>query len=619
MKPRPPAVPAWSSGAGVRSSEGCGVEAGRGWPAARAFWPPAVLTAAVVLAILVLPTGAEIARQDDWAYQQVVQRWLDRGQFQYLGWSDPSLVAQAAWGALFALIFGPGMAPLRASTIVLAWLGVLALYGVARRCGASRPVALVAAGVLLFHPLYLALGWSYNTDVPYVALALMAVWSLARALGGQGVLPFVIPGLFIAAAYLVRQQGLLLAVAAAIGGPAIWSTPRGRTPRVAAAVCLLAPALLAVAFHLALIRGAEGMASLTGWTNRPVLAGLPAQTSWPGVLAGITREGVANLLTAALPLLPLAVLAGVRDPGHRVSVGSRWVVWIVTFAVSLAAAVWLMSLQPRLQVGWPFQGTTLREFGLFRLTPGTGRWTWPMAGRVALTLGAVITVAALAVTAIRLARHARHEAAARLPALVLVLALVQWLPGLTLRAVYARYALPLLPGLVVVAVAGRRAGRRATGVAVALLLLFAGLSLEWTRASFDRQQARWEVASELVKKGVPPAGISVDFAWQGAHLYLVAVDSLGARPPYDLEAGAPWSSMLFYRYAVSENRDELAPAPRRTYRSFLKRVPTEVGVRPVGGTGANGLRDLVPRSVVRPGAGEAASGRGGGGDRPAPA
>lgn len=618
MKRRPPAVPAWSSEAGVRSSEGGGVEAAGGGPAVRALWPPAVLTAAVVLAILVLPTGAEIARQDDWAYQQVVQRWLDRGEFRYLGWSDPSLVAQAAWGALFALIFGPGMVPLRASTIVLAWLGVLALYGLARRCGASRPVALVAAGVLLFHPLYLALSWSYNTDVPYVALALMAVWSLARALGGQGALPFVIPGLFIAAAYLVRQQGLLLAVAAALGGPVIWSTPRGRTPRLAAAACLLAPALLAVAFHLALIRGAEGMASLTGWTNRPVLAGFPAPTSWPGVLAGITREGVANLLTAALPLLPLAVLAGVRDPGHRASAGNRWV-WVVTFAAFLAAAVWLMSLQPRLQVGWPFQGTTLREFSLFRLTPGSGRWTWPMAGRAALTLGAVIAVAALAVMAIRLARRARHEAAARLPALVLALALVQWLPGLALRAVYARYALPLLPGLVVVAVAGRRAGRWTTGVAVALTLLFAGLSLEWTRASFDRQQARWEVASELVRRGVPPAGISVDFAWQGTHLYLVAVDSLGARPPYDLESGAPWSPLLFYRYAVSENRDELAPAPRRTYRSFLKQGPTEVGVRPVGGTGTNELRDPMPRSVVRPGAGAAASGRGGGSDRPAPA
>ena len=571
--------------------------------------PPAVLSLGVLAAVLVLPTGAEIARNDDWAYEQTVRAWLDSGTFRYLGWNDPSLVAQAVWGALFALLFGPGFVPLRVSTIVLAWLGTLAFYGLARRCGASRAVGTIAAARILLQPLYIGLAWTFNTDVPYLALSLLATWLLVRALDGTRARNFLWPGLVIAAAYLVRQQGLPLAVAAAGGSVLCWRRSIGARGaesrpepmgRLAVVALLIVPVASAVGVHLALLRGSEGLASFAGWSNRPVIFDGGGVGRFVEVFPAVVGEGTANLLTASLPLFPLLALIHVRAR-ERGSHRHEFVIWSLAFATAAAAAFWLMRDQPPMQPGWPFQGIALSEFVLFRLPRRAFAWSSELVGRGALTLCSVIVVASLATLVVRVARRAICERSARMATLVLGLAVLQWLPGIMLQAVYVRYALPLLPALILVVVADRPAGRARFITAVVATAVMAGLSAEWNRASLERQEARWSVARELVATGVPPGAISVDFAWQGAHLYQVAVDSLGIRPPYDLESGPPWMPLIYYQYVVREVESELEPAPRRSYRSFLARDARTVGVRPVGAKVPRAAGTLsLPGRRIRP-------------------
>jgi len=112
-----------------------------------------VLTLGYLLLLVLIPPAYEVPQNDDWAYFLTIQQWFETGRLQHLGWNDPTLLSQVLWGALFAKLFGLSYTSLRLSTLVLSWLGVLALYGILRRAGTSRVGALLGAGVLLFNPI----------------------------------------------------------------------------------------------------------------------------------------------------------------------------------------------------------------------------------------------------------------------------------------------------------------------------------------------------------------------------------------------------------------------------------------------------------------------------------
>ena len=97
--------------------------------------------------------------------------------------------------------------------------------------------------MLLLNPIYLTLSYSFNTDVPFVALATAAMWAFLRAHDRETGAGFVAAGTLMACAFLVRQQGLVL-VAAALGFLVVNAWPRGRKLR--AGGLLAAPTLLAM-------------------------------------------------------------------------------------------------------------------------------------------------------------------------------------------------------------------------------------------------------------------------------------------------------------------------------------------------------------------------------------
>jgi hypothetical protein len=145
-----------------------------------------------------------------------VKTLVEGGGVTLPGCISTNIIAQVFWGALFCLPFGFSFAALRISTLTLAIIGVVALYGLLREVDAGRGMALFGALLLAFNPLYFELSYTFMPDVPFVAISVLALYFLVR--GMRRKLPLEIAaGLFFACvALLIRQNGLAIFIAFAL-------------------------------------------------------------------------------------------------------------------------------------------------------------------------------------------------------------------------------------------------------------------------------------------------------------------------------------------------------------------------------------------------------------------
>lgn len=563
-----------------------------------AAWPGLALGAAYLFIVVWISPRYEVPQNDDWAYLQTLQIWAETGELRHLGWNDPTLVFQAMWGRVLASAFGLNYTSLRLSTLMLSWLGVLALFGILRHLGISRAMSLLGSGVMLFNPVYLTLSYSFNTDVPYVALATAATWLFLRALDRSSMRSFMVAGIVLACSYLVRQQALGIAVVATtyllFGWRAGGANPKHWKRRIGAIAGTVGPTLVAATAY----RGWAQSAALGPWTVQ--LSSLPTVLTDPSfevvgdTLFQVAYEGSGILLDVGLLLFPLAVLGlGAGLGPFRENRLLRWCLPI-SLVLMAAFAIWLtfdlsalplvgdsLRGQPEkfgLPHGWPYVGNYLTRGGSLPIW-GAASYL-PSHAWQCFTWVAPLLTAWFLTTLARAVGEARRDSAGTNAALVLAFGLAQFLPSLLLASVYDRYFLVALPAAIVVGCRWGAVGRKGIAAGILALLILAAGAAEWTRAYVDRSRANWEVAKELTTRGISPAEIEAGFEWAGAHLYLKAVRSLGVGPPYDLEAGYPWDPLVTRRYVVQEWRTEplAATSVRRSYRGFLSRETRWVGV-----------------------------------------
>ena len=178
------------------------------------FGPVAAVVAAYGATIALLPR-VDVPVGDDWAYARTVERFIHGDGFHILDATVATLVLQALWGAAVTSVVGFSYVTLRLSTVALAALGAVALYGLCRTLGASRPWSAVAAAAWLFHPLAYALSNSFMSDAGFAGLLLTATLFYVRGLCGEREVPrWVVAGSAVAAAaFLFRQQGALIPAA----------------------------------------------------------------------------------------------------------------------------------------------------------------------------------------------------------------------------------------------------------------------------------------------------------------------------------------------------------------------------------------------------------------------
>lgn len=169
-----------------------------------------------VATILIIDPRGEFPLNDDWAYTLPMRRWVNDGQLRFTDWQSMPLIGQLWWGRTFC-VFGFSFSALRASTLVLGYLGGLGLYHLCRQLGAAPGVGLVCSLSLLVNPIYVSLACTFMTDVPFFCMSIWSLFFLCKAVsfkeGHNTWFALAIGTALAVLASLTRQLGLGLGVA----------------------------------------------------------------------------------------------------------------------------------------------------------------------------------------------------------------------------------------------------------------------------------------------------------------------------------------------------------------------------------------------------------------------
>jgi 4-amino-4-deoxy-L-arabinose transferase-like glycosyltransferase len=163
---------------------------------------------------VVRPLG-DFPLNDDWVYGLIVKHFL--GIVHHVSvWGSPTSITNALWGSLFCIPVGFSFNALRLSTLILSLLGVFGTYFLMRELHQPRWLALTAALVLAFNPIYYALSNTFMTDVPFTAIAVAAALFLVRNLRSASDLDLLIGTTLAVAATLSRQMAISIPMAFAV-------------------------------------------------------------------------------------------------------------------------------------------------------------------------------------------------------------------------------------------------------------------------------------------------------------------------------------------------------------------------------------------------------------------
>jgi hypothetical protein len=535
--------------------------------------------AAVVVvygATIALMPRVDVPVGDDWVYARTVERFLDGDGFRILDATVVTLALQALWGSAVAGVLGLSYVTLRLSTLSLAAVGAVGLYGLCRTLGASRQWSAVAAAAWLFNPLSYVLANSYMSDASFAGLLMVATCLYVRGLCGdeedRGLV--LAASAVAAAAFLFRQQGALIPASVVAfllltrrvrlgrGGP-IPAGP-GRNGLGVLARVVAVPAATAVVYYLWL------------W----FVHGVPdSQRQFTKELALVWRWGTPRLLLqllavvlvyAGLFVLPVAVSggAGLRGllrsyPRRGWLVAGPMVAVVVVGIAGFAADGRLMPYVPQYLADWGIGPADLQ--GGRPLV--AGRWLFAI---LTVVIGSAAVVGALALGR-RWAEpdpvtdraddgpdHGAGEPAGRSgrmgragAGMVVAVLLGQVVgvlpptfhfqnpvPSAILTITLDRYLLPLLPlslALVVWALAGRPGSGRRLPVwpAWAVTAVLAVVSVAGTHDFLVFQRSTWDLAAATNRAGVDVHHLDGGAQWDGVHLYQDGVevpDPRGDRP-----------------------------------------------------------------------------------------
>ena len=210
--------------------------------------PGAILLLVYFSAAIPLHLFADVPLHDDWTYAWSVEHFLKTGKLAVLDWSIHYPFAQILWGALFCLPFGFSFSALRVSTVMLAWLGALALYGTLRELGRARTESLIATLVLIANPVFFLLSFSFMTDVPFVSVSTIAFFFIVRAFSKKKPLDLWLGCAFGVVGFFIRQIAIAIpgaVLAYAFFAPSFRTRKYFLPPIIASVFICLIPFLIA--------------------------------------------------------------------------------------------------------------------------------------------------------------------------------------------------------------------------------------------------------------------------------------------------------------------------------------------------------------------------------------
>jgi len=513
------------------------------------FGPVAAVVAAYWATVAVLPR-VDVPVGDDWVYARTVERFLHGHGFHILDATVATFVLQALWGTAVTAVAGFSYVTLRLSTVALAGMGGVALYGLCRTLGASRRWSAVAAAAWLFNPLAYVLSNTFMSDASFAGLVVAATLLYVRGLCRDREAPrlVVAASAVAAAAFLFRQQGAL--VPAAVVG-FLLVTGRARLDRAGRATLarVVAVPVVTVVGYVAWLRLVHGVPTSQAMFTEEL--GLVWRAATPRLLVQLV---VVMVLYCGLVVLPVAASAAGRLPALVRAFprrGWRLTGPLATLAVAGAVGFALVGRY------MPYVPQYLAPWGIGPADLSGGRP--PVAGRWLFVALTVAVAAAAVIAAVALGRRVGQgdpgpvggdghggrgtRAGAGLVSAVLVgqaggvlpptFHFQNPVPGAILTITLDRYLLPLLPlalALVVWALAGMRLPAWPAWAVTAVL---AAVSVAGTHDFLVFQRSTWDLATATNRAGVDAHHLDGGAQWDGVHLYQDGVevpDPLPDRP-----------------------------------------------------------------------------------------
>jgi len=306
------------------------------------------------LALLLVSPRGDFPLNDDWIYGAAVKSWLDTGQYSGHPFSTASLVAQAGWGAAFCKLFGFSFTALRWSTLILWAVASCATVLMARCTGAARWASALAGCLVIANPLAANLGYTFMTDVPFMAFMALAGYGYLRAMEDVRARWLLWGSAFGLCALLTRQFAIILPAALLLACLPGWRTWL-REATVIRAAALFGPWLVGLALFPAL----PGDPAALGHIWLPQYLGKTLSLQ----LFGGVVFCAASLVYLAFFALPLLVGAARKGPGPGGAGGTRW---LLSTAAVFAALLALTAARPPRRL--PYLGNILYDLGLGPMT-----------------------------------------------------------------------------------------------------------------------------------------------------------------------------------------------------------------------------------------------------------
>jgi dolichyl-phosphate-mannose-protein mannosyltransferase len=461
--------------------------------ALNALAPAAILLFAYFATGIALRLFADVPLHDDWTYAWSVEHFLKTGELQVLDWSVHYPFAQILWGALFCLPFGFSFSALRVSTVVLAWLGSLALYGTLRELGRARTESLIASLVLIVNPVFYLLSFSFMTDVPFVSVSNIAFFFIVRGFSRRSTLALWIGCAFGVAGFFVRQLAVAIPGAVLLYvmfEPSLRSRQYLLPPLVTSLLICLTPYLIAHTTGLtSQYTGREWV--LDKWLHQPELG-------IPGLVRIIMHSGIA-LLPMTMPLM--------------VSYCRRLPFWCVLGLLLLltgCAILFTPEIPKPLDGMWNLIALG-KERRLLRGLPDPDFLpSWLNYPLLVFSLFSFAGVLIKIIDVVRIEKPLRLLVWYALSHFGLIM--VVWLFDAWGSD---RYSIVLLPPLIVL-LAGRQLRSKTTAAGIAALFLIAML-VTWSETQNNRAAA--EALTWLRTRGIPFSDVDAGYALDGWYLY----------------------------------------------------------------------------------------------------
>lgn len=454
---------------------------------------PIILSAILwgVLFVAVHPSRQEFPLHDDWLYARGLFD-LARGEgINYRGLTVMPLLGQWLWALPFVRTFGDSLVTLRLSTILLSWIGMVALMDLLRQAGVPRGRAVLATACLAANPYFFLLSGTFMSDVPALSFSLVALALSGRAIRGERFAWMAGAALAATLATITRQNALVVPLVMAA---LLWQHPRLRARPVWNAAVLLPAAL--------------GGVTALWFASRPdTLRLVPAVPNWDRA-AILLFAGIHTLALASAPLLLLAPAAASARRFYL----ALGLFLAVAFAYVLDAQA------------FPYIGNTIPCFVGMGDVPGSR----PVL--INEEVQTLITVLGCIAAALLIATSAGYIRSNWWRQPLLLFTMLHALVLLFSPFLYDRYLIPLLPGAFLAAAAGSGAERARPWPALITLAVLAFLSVALMHDWLAWSGAKWSLGRQALAQGIAACDIEGGYEWDGWHSEVPGRWNQRARP-----------------------------------------------------------------------------------------